>query len=188
MKKIKFPLLLPLFLTTLLIIVSPSPLFSSDEITLGDQIEANRNVIEESTLKLELDPEDLDARLSRGTSYFHLSQLYMLTYGPILADDYLTEVKDYLTKATEDFTIVIESNPERDEVYLMRGMCFGLMGLTNAAMSDFNAVIEMDPENAGAYYARGREFWERGEYKKAKKDYERACELDPGWKGNFYSR
>jgi tetratricopeptide (TPR) repeat protein len=83
---------------------------------------------------------------------------------------------------------VIKRDEDNYDARISRGMVYGQMDLSNAAISDFTHVILNDPENDKAYYVRGREFWEMERYEEAKEDYDRACELNPEWLEYFYEQ
>ncbi len=177
-----------LFLTIFFIgfLVSITPLASEEEPSIGEQIDILEGVIKDADQLLKGNPEDIKALFARGTAHFRLGNLYMFIYGTIISDEHLQKAKKEFISASEDFTLAVEIKPDFYQAYISRGMCYGMMGLSSAAMADFNYVIEKDPENAEAYYARGREFWEMRDYEKAKRDYDKAVELDPSWKDSFY--
>jgi tetratricopeptide (TPR) repeat protein len=178
-----------LFLSAVLVVflISVTPLLSSEEEpSIGEQIETLEGVIKEADFLLKENPEDIKALFGRGTAHFRLGNLYMFICGTINSDEHLEKAKKEFISASEDFTSAIEIEPEFYQAYISRGMCYGMMGLSTAALADFDYVIENDPENAGAYYARGREYWDMREFEKAKRDYDKAVELDPVWEDSFY--
>ena len=178
-----------LFLLVILVVflVSATPLLSSEEEpTIGEQIETLEGVIKNADQILKENSEDIKALFARGTAHFRLGNLYMFICGTIISDEHLEKAKKEFISASEDFTSAIEIEPDFYQAYISRGMCYGMMGLSTAAIADFSHVIEKEPNNAEAYYARGREYWEMRDFEKAKRDYDKAVELDPSWKDSFY--
>ena len=162
------------------------PVRGAEEKTFMEQIEADKKVILESTAKVEKDKKDADALYSRGAAHFHLGQLYIVMYSPSYTLERTKIIKDEFESSAADFSSVIDLRPDLLQAYIMRGMSYGQMGLSNAAIADFTYVIKVDPKNSYAYYARGREYWAGRDYLKAKQDYDKAVELDPRWKDSFY--
>ncbi len=176
-------------LTVCLMLLLPgllAPAWGAEEKTFMEQIEADKKVIVESTAKIEKDKKDAGALYSRGAAHFHLGQLYIVMYGPGYTQERTKAIKDEFESSAADFSSVVELRPDLLQAYVMRGMSYGQMGLSNAAVADFTHVIEVDPNNSYAYYARGREYWARRDYLKAKEDYDKAVKLDPKWKDSFY--
>lgn len=177
-----------LFLTAILVVflISVVPLSSEEELSIGEQIEILEGVIKNADQILKENPEDIKALFARGTAHFRLGNLYMFICGTIISDEHLEKAKKEFISASEDFTSAIEIEPDFYQAYISRGMCYGMMGLSTAAVSDFSHVIKKEPNNAEAYYARGREYWDMRDFEKAKRDYDKAVELDPSWKDSFY--
>jgi Tfp pilus assembly protein PilF len=82
---------------------------------------------------LELDPDFILARLSRGAAYLRMEK---------------TE------EAGADFDRVIESDPDHARAYHLRGLALEKSGDDRAALNNFSHAIELDPEYGAAYYSR----------------------------------
>jgi tetratricopeptide (TPR) repeat protein/S1-C subfamily serine protease len=87
-------------------------------------------------------------------------------------------LKDY-EKAIEDFTHVINLDPEDAGVYVLRGTARSKRKEYEKAIADYDQAINLDPEYASAYYNRGNARSKRKEYEKAIEDYTQAINLDP---------
>ena len=173
-------------LSLALIALTAYPAFPVEEPTYMEQIQSRNTIIAEATERINKDKEDADAYYARGSAHFQLGQIYTIMYGPAYSEDQNTVRKDEFEAAAADFSAVVDLKEDFVQAYIMRGMAYGLMGLSAAAVADFTHAIGIDPKNGYAYYARGREYWEAGDYLKAKEDYDKAVELDPQWKDNFY--
>jgi|GEM_PF-3170345 len=144
------------------------------------------SIIENRTERIEADKKDIEAYYERGTARYRLGLLYMFTYELPYTDEQIETVKELFNQAEEDFSEVIKRDEDYYDAYIARGMVYGQMDLSHAAVADFTYVINEDPQNDKAYYVRGREYWEMERYEEAKEDYDRACELNPEWLEYFY--
>lgn len=50
-------------------------------------------------------------------------------------------------KAIEDFTKVIQSNPESSSAYFNRGCCYDSKGMVNQAIADYSIALQIDSQN-----------------------------------------
>ncbi len=79
-------------------------------------------------------------------------------------------------QAIDDFTRVIELEPDNIESYYLRSKAYSYVGLWDKSIEDCNTVIMMDPFNAGAFYIRGVAYMKSGNYGNALDDLQRASE------------
>jgi tetratricopeptide (TPR) repeat protein len=173
-------------LLAILTVCVPLSFSFEEEQTYQEKIEGLENIIKQSDALLAEDKEDTRALFDRGKAHYYLGVIYRELFLTTLSQEYIDLTRESFTTAVDDLSRAIKIDPDFYEAYVLRGLSYGLMDLSRAAIADFTYVIESDPGNAGAYFARGREYWELGEYEKAKEDYDKAVELDPQWKDQFY--
>ena len=88
------------------------------------------------------------------------------------------------SEAIQDFTKVIELNPDDAEAYYFRGSTYYSQGEHNhaiKAIKDFTKAIELNPDDAETYHFRGFIHYSNGEYDHAIKDFTKAIELNPDY-------
>jgi tetratricopeptide (TPR) repeat protein len=164
------------------IIASACLAHAAEEPTFTELIQAETAIITKTTELIKKDKDDCGAYYMRGDAHFRLGQIYIALYGAKRNE----MIKEEFEAAVADFSAAVTIKPDLLQAFIMRGMAYGQLKLTAAAVADFTHVIQADPKNGYAYYARGREYWANGDYLKAKEDYDKAVELDPQWKDNFY--
>ena len=86
------------------------------------------------------------------------------------------ELKDY-KGAIEDYTKVIEINPNYAIAYYNRGISKAELKDHNGAISDYTKAIDINPNYAKAYYNRGLDKYDLGDTNGACKDARKAQEL-----------
>ena len=84
-----------------------------------------------------------------------------------------------LELAIEDFTRVIELEPNSPLAYNNRGGAYYEQDNLELAIEDFTRAIELNPDNDQAYYNRGVVHHKQGNLDQAIEDYTRAIELNP---------
>jgi tetratricopeptide (TPR) repeat protein len=105
------------------------------------------------TKVIALNPDDANAYLNRGVTYFKLKQY---------------------DKALSDFNKAIALNPYDPPAYYNRGTIYGKFQQYDKALSDFNKVIALQPDFALAYYMRGHTYNFLKQYDKAMHDFQKA--------------
>ena len=137
-----------------------------------------------------LNPDDAEAYYNRGLAYYNLRN-----YNQAI-DDYNKTIElnpDYIAynsrgivykrlgnikQAIDDFNKAIQLNPDYIEVYINRGVVYGVfLEDYSQAIADFNKVIQLNPDYALAYHLRGLCYKELGENDKAQEDFAKAKEL-----------
>jgi len=103
------------------------------------------------------DPENLDARLSRGNLFYRTGNVQ---------------------GGLDDLAFVLERQPDNVEALLQRATIYGSRNL-DQALTDLNRVIELQPDNARAYALRARLYADAGQLENAEADYQKAISLDP---------
>ena len=67
--------------------------------------------------------------------------------------------------AIEDFSKVVELDPDSESIYYYRGIAYLFKGNFNdLAIENFNKAIEQKPDDADAYYYRGAAYNFKGEF------------------------
>jgi tetratricopeptide (TPR) repeat protein len=85
-----------------------------------------------------------------------------------------------LDAAIDEYSKVLEVDPELYLVYFNRGKLFWRKGDRTRAMEDFSRAIRLEPTVAMTYICRGDILLEQGNCKAAEQDYAKALELSPG--------
>lgn len=84
-----------------------------------------------------------------------------------------------LDAAIDEYTKVLEFDPELYLVYFNRGKLFWRKGDRDKARDDFTRAIDLEPGVAITYVFRGDIFFSQGDISSARQDYSRALELSP---------
>ena len=100
----------------------------------------------------------------------------------------LNQALELYQEAREDFTCVIETDPQYAVAHNNRGNALSSLGRHEEAIKDYNRVIELNPQYANAYYNRGVTLGDLGRHEEAIKDYNRAIELNPQYVNAYYNR
>jgi tetratricopeptide (TPR) repeat protein len=90
--------------------------------------------------------------------------------------------------AIDILTQQILANPNKGELYNLRGVEWRKKGEYDIAIDDFNAAIRLDPSNASAFINRGLTWHSKKEYDKAIADDNEAIRITPRFAGAFYNR
>lgn len=84
-----------------------------------------------------------------------------------------------LVKAAEQFSQVLQMNPNFTDAYFHRARLYLDQDKYDAAIQDLDKLISLDPKVADAYNVRGVAYLNKGSYDKAMQDLNKAIELDP---------
>ena len=91
--------------------------------------------------------------------------------------------------AIEDFSKVVELEPEHVSVYYYSGLAYLFKGnFDDLAIENFNQAIEQNPDHADAYYYRGTVYNFKGELDISIQDFTKAIELNPDYAEAYHSR
>lgn len=118
---------------------------------------APRSAIQEFSLALEIQPDDVQARIGRGRAY--------LTVGAV-------------GSATGDFLRAAQLAPDDLEVQECLAMAFDEQGNSEKALEAYTRVVELAPDEAAGYINRGRVYLEIQDYGRAVQDFSQALSLD----------
>ena len=97
-------------------------------------------------------------------------------------------VDNNFSESVEEFTKVIEIDPEFRLAYVSRGAALMKMDRNKEAIADFDQAIELDPNHPKAFYLRGLARTERGDHEGALTDFGNAIDLNPDYGPAYYSR
>jgi tetratricopeptide (TPR) repeat protein len=120
---------------------------------------------------ISLDPEWSDAYFRRGEVHERLAEVYD-------PQEEAELVQLSMEAAVENYTSILEMNPENLLALEKRGVANVKIASYEAAVEDLNQVIEAGSESAELYYFRAKARHEIGEFQGAKEDVELALELD----------
>ena len=69
-----------------------------------------------------------------------------------------------MEKALEDFSRVIELQPDKASAWIVRSGIYRRLKQPKAAIEDLSQAISLEPENAAAWFRRGKLFFDLGEW------------------------
>lgn len=124
-----------------------------------------RSAIPEYTKALQLNPEFVDAYLSRGLCY---------------------EVEGMLNKAIRDYTRAIKLDPKSSEAYESRAQYHSQINNDAQAIQGYSKALTFDPRNAWLYWGRAQVYAGKRLYAKATQDYRRAIRLEPKFADSYF--
>lgn len=84
-----------------------------------------------------------------------------------------------LDAAIEEYTRVLEFDPDLYQVYFNRGKLFWRKGEEEKALRDLSRAIDLEPGTAITYIWRGDMLYARGDVNAARRDYIKALQLSP---------
>lgn len=90
--------------------------------------------------------------------------------------------------AIDDFSEVLDLNPEYIPAYYNRGLARSLLGQVEEAIGDYTEALEFNPEDIEAYNNRGILRYRLGDFKGAIDDYSEALERNPNKMNSYYNR
>ena len=121
---------------------------------------------------IKADPKNSDAWRLRGKS--------RLVDGEILAAaGKLEEARKVREQAIDDFTKLLEENPEDPDALQAVAELMGRLGNFEEAIEHANRALERNPRATSLYILRGRLYHELKEYDKSIEDFDRAIDLQP---------
>ena len=98
------------------------------------------------------------------------------------------KIQNKLDKEIKEYTDNINIDPDNEENYNSRGICYDEKGLYEKAIEDYTKAIELYSEYDEAYNNRGLAYENLGEYEKAIKDYSKAIEINSEEADVYYNR
>lgn len=94
----------------------------------------------------------------------------------------------YYTKAIEEYSEAINSDPNNAELYYNRGIAKENMGDYEGAIKDYSMATNLKPDLYDAYYNRGYCKTELKDYEGAIQDFSKTISLNPNDEEAYYSR
>jgi len=153
------------------------------------------------TKAIELDTQNVEAYIGRGTAYHADDQHDMaisdytkaIEIEPMNAKAYCWRAGAYRIKnqcqlAISDYTEALEIDPMLAEAYRQRGTLYLVMNQNYLAISDYTKVIEISPLYRMVYVERGNAYRANGEYDLAISDYNKDIEIEPRHGLAYYCR
>jgi tetratricopeptide (TPR) repeat protein len=143
------------------------------------------NAINDNTKAIELEPWNLSAYTNRGLAFYDLAEKYLdaissiKNYSHKKYDAKKKIAMDYLKKAVDDHTQVIEKKENNIDSYISRGLAYTLLKEFDLAIKDFNTIIERDNQNVSAYNNRGIAYSKKGDIDSAINNWNTAIAIDP---------
>ncbi len=119
----------------------------------------DRRAVEDSSLVIELEPDNAEALQNRAAARDDLGEHHL---------------------AREDYDAVIRLEPDNAVAAYSRGACLAKLGDLAGAVKDFDHAIILEPGDAIPYYNRGCTYAEMGDPRRALEDFNQAISLDPG--------
>ncbi len=123
-----------------------------------DHYKANRlkKALEELSLAIETDPQNVEAHFWRARTYIRLEQF---------------------DNAIADLKKVVDLDPRYSRAYDNLGWLFMRRNKYDQSLAHLNKSIELKPDNGWAHYMRGRVFFNKGDFQKAFENASAACKL-----------
>ena len=166
--------------------------FLSRGILLAVRKRAYNRAIEDFNKVLAIDPNNVEALISRGDAFAQLGDngramadldravelapnqpLVLLTRGQVESR------RNDLTGAIRDYEAALKIDPRNADALVNLAAIYSLQGKTEDAIRDLDQAIAIEPRNPLAYYNRGYAHFALRHYDKAIADYSRAIELEP---------
>jgi tetratricopeptide (TPR) repeat protein len=136
----------------------------------GDDLAAagkNDEAVQQYTLAVRSNPNDVQAYLKRGNAYFRESQ-----FAPAIAD----------------FSRALKMDPNNPDAHLNRGISFLQMGQGDQAIADFDEAVRLKPNDASIYLNRGLALDRIDRTEEAIQSYSRAVEIQPALAEAYFNR
>jgi len=158
------------------------------------------NAIDWFTEAITRDPQNVNAYIYRGDSYFSIWKNINIDDFEF-SDDFEDECKEKKKKMLDNYNMAISFSPNA-LAYLKRGCYYRYIfenfdkekDNINKAISDFNKAIKLDPKSSSAYYERALAYRFNNQFDMTISDLTKAIELDPEdannyiWRGCTYSK
>lgn len=103
------------------------------------------------------------------------NNLVPVYYNRAWAYDELGEVD----KAIEDYTRVIQIQPDFLDTYVARGYSYAKKGDLESAIEDYSLALRVDPDLFEARFNRALAYEQKGDLDSAVEDYQRAYDVNP---------
>lgn len=95
--------------------------------------------------------------------------------------------EDYET-AIKYFTKYIDKNPDKDDGYYARGLCYESVDKCVSAKYDYNKALEINPKHKDALLGRGNSFDCLGQYSMAIESFNTLLTLYPDYAKGYWNR
>ncbi len=85
------------------------------------------------------------------------------------------------TEAIANYTKAVEMDPNMEDAYIERAVCFEKIGKKEDAAADYGRALAFAPKNEKYWFNAGRLFFELGSYEKANENLKKALEFDKSY-------
>ncbi|MGB5100303.1 MAG: tetratricopeptide repeat protein [Methanothrix sp.] len=151
---------------------------------------------------IELEPENLDARLYKSVAMTKLGMMISGGGMNLGAEDREASLLAAFGEAMAANDRAVEIAPENATVWIYKAGNMDQMGsftinlsLLNESLKAYDLALELDPNNADAWHGKGvalvhlsQYLWDTSRYEEALRYYDRALELDPHTEGALQNR
>lgn len=103
------------------------------------------------------------------------NNLVPVYYNRAWAYDELGEID----KAIEDYSRVIQIQPDFLDSYVARGYSYAKKGDLERAIEDYSLALRVDPDQFEARFNRALAYEQQGDLKRAVEDYQKAYDVNP---------
>jgi tetratricopeptide (TPR) repeat protein len=181
--------------------VIPGALFGADSYKGSRPKPSIDHTIEKDTERINRDPKNPVAYLTRGLTYYYLARYdkaiddFSKAVGlePKFGAAYMDRAICYrylrqYDLALRDYDMAIKLEPKVSDNYNNRGLCYLFMGRYEDVIKDMGRAIELDPKNLGSYLHRAAAYSALKETAKANADYRKAASFDAETPEEFNNR
>ena len=135
------------------------------------------NIDEQKSLYIQLEPIEKQAYTQPKTKEKLSANIENVN--KLLNRGKLSLEKKQYTRAIQDFTQVIDLDPNQKEVYYLRGIAYIPLKQYTRAIQDLTQAIDLDPSQKDGYFLRGFAYYRLKQYTKAIQGFTQAIDLDP---------
>jgi len=84
-------------------------------------------------------------------------------------------------RALKDFANAIKYDPDSDQGYANRGLCYRVLKKYDRALKDFERAIKINPSRADGFFGRAQTYHDMQQYALARIDCEKALSIHSGY-------
>jgi tetratricopeptide (TPR) repeat protein len=161
-------------------------------VLLASRQRAYSRAVEDFDKVLALEPDNVEALISRGDAYAQLGDLGRAMADlnravslapqaalPVLARGQVESRRGDLTAAARDYEAALKIDPRNADAMINLAAISSMQGKFEAAVKLLDQAIEIDPKNPLAFYNRGYAWFALKNWDKAIADYGQAIALEP---------
>lgn len=154
------------------LLADDKPMLSRAYVLRAGYVKSGSERMEYLTKAIETDPKNADAWRLRGKN--------RLVEGELLsAAGQVEKAKEVREKAIEDFSKLLEENPDDPDALQAVAELLGRIGNYDEAIAKANQAIEKNPRAASLFILRGRLHHKTGKLDEAIEDFDQAVDIQP---------